>query len=95
MLYNTCYGENDYEILSYPLNSLNCRIGFFAYQNSKYVVTEGDQVVVTQFGKVTKSQTGPGTFYKIPIIQKTHYYKKQIQTAESSHPVPTLDKKFL
>ena len=78
-----------------PLIVLIAGLAFFAHQNSKYVVTEGAQVVVTQFGKVTKSQTRPGTFYKIPIIQKTHYYKNQIQTAESSHPVPTLDKKFL
>ena len=78
-----------------PLIVLIAGFAFFAYQNSKYVITESDQVVVTQFGKVTKSQTRPGTFYKIPIIQKTHYYQKKIQTAESSHPVPTLDKKFL
>ena len=70
-------------------------LAVFAYRNSKYVVTESDQVVVTQFGKVTKSETRQGTFYKIPIIQKTHYYKKKIQAAESSHSVPTLDKKFL
>ncbi len=78
-----------------PLIVFIAGFAFFAYQNSKYIVTESDQVVVTQFGKVTKSQTRPGTFYKIPIIQETHYYKKKIQTAESSHPVPTLDKKFL
>ena len=78
-----------------PLIVLIAGFAFFAYQNSKYVITESDQVVVTQFGKVTKSQTRPGTFYKIPIFQKTHYYKKKIHTVESSHPVPTLDKKFI
>ncbi len=67
----------------------------FLYQSSKYVIDEGEQVVIIQFGKVRFAQTEPRTYYKIPIIQKTHYYKKNIQTSESSHQVPTLDKKFL
>ena len=65
------------------------------YQSSKYVIDENEQVVFIQFGKVTKAQTEPGTYYKIPVIQKTHYYKKNIHIAESSHQVPTLNKKFL
>ncbi len=67
----------------------------FLYQSSKYVIDKNEQVVIIQFGKVTKAQMEPGTYYKIPVIQKTHYYKKNIHTAESSHQVPTLDKKFL
>ena len=70
-------------------------VTIFLYQSSKYVIDENEQVVIIQFGKVTKAQTEPGTYYKIPVIQKTHYYKKNIHTAESSHQVPTLDKKFL
>ena len=70
-------------------------VTFFLYQSSKYVIDENEQVLIIQFGKVTKAQTEPGTYYKIPVIQKTHYYKKNIHTAESSHQVPTLDKKFL
>ena len=70
-------------------------VTIFFYQSSKYVIDENEQVVIIQFGKVTKAQTEPGTYYKIPVIQKTHYYKKNIHTAESSHQVPTLDKKFL
>ena len=67
----------------------------FLYRSSKYVIDEDEQVVIIQFGKVRVAQTEPGTYYKIPIIQKTHYYKKNIHIAESSHQVPTLDKKFL
>ena len=70
-------------------------VTIFLYQSSKYVIDENEQVVIIQFGKVTKAQTEPGTYYKIPVIQKTHYYKKNIHTAENSHQVPTLDKKFL
>jgi membrane protease subunit HflC len=65
------------------------------YQNSKYVLEENKQVVIVQFGKVMKAQTAPGTYYKIPFIQRTHFYDDNIRTAEISHQVPTIDKKFL
>jgi len=65
------------------------------YQNSKYVLEENKQVLIVQFGQVMKAQTAPGTYYKIPFIQKTHFYDYIIQTAEISHQVPTIDKKFL
>ena len=70
-------------------------VTFFLYQSSKYVIDENEQVLIIQFGNVTKAQTESGTYYKIPVIQKTHYYKKNIHTTVSSHQVPTLDKKFL
>ncbi len=70
-------------------------IAVFFYQSSKYVVSEDEQVVIIQFGEVKKSIAKPGSYFKIPIIQKTHYYEKKIQTAQSTHPVPTLDKKFI
>ena len=57
-------------------------VTIFLYQSSKYVIDESEQVVIIQFGEVTKAQTEPGTYYKIPIIQQTHYYKKKIHTAE-------------
>ena len=70
-------------------------VTIFSYQSSKYVIDENEQVVIIQFGKITKAQTEPGTYYKIQVIQKTHYYKKNIHTAESFHQVPTIDRKFL
>ena len=51
-------------------------VTFFLYQSSKYVIDENEQVLIIQFGNVTKAQTESGTYYKIPVIQKTHYYKK-------------------
>ncbi len=69
---------------------------FFTYQNSKYVVTDNDQVVVTQFGEVVgKGITVPGEYFKIPFIQKTHYFKKYVYASESIQQIPTIDKRFI
>jgi regulator of protease activity HflC (stomatin/prohibitin superfamily) len=53
-------------------------------------------VVITQFGKlVGKTHKVPGEYFKIPFIQKSHYFKKYIILLEETHEIPTWDKKFL
>ncbi len=69
---------------------------FVTYQDSKFIVTEDDQVVITQFGKVVgEAITVPGEHFKTPFIQKTHYFKKNFYISESRQQIPTLDKKFI
>jgi membrane protease subunit HflC len=64
---------------------------------SAYVVDETEQVVVTQFGKVVgKPKASPGLYFKIPFIQNTTYFPKNLlQWDGDPGQIPTLDKTFI
>jgi membrane protease subunit HflC len=44
-------------------------VGIFTFASS-YVIPEGRQVVITQFGKPIKSVNEAGLHFKLPFIQK-------------------------
>ena len=69
---------------------------FVAY-NSAYIADEREQVVVTQFGKIVGSpKTDPGLYFKIPFIQNTNYFPKNLLDWDGDPgQVPTLDKTFI
>ena len=47
--------------------------------NAAYIVDETEQVVVTQFGRVVgEPKKEPGLFFKIPFIQNTNYFPKNL-----------------
>jgi len=62
-----------------------------------YVVDETEQVVVTQFGKVVgKPKREPGLYFKIPFIQNTNYFPKNLlQWDGDPGQIPTLDKTYI
>ncbi len=64
---------------------------------SAYVVDETEQVVITQFGKmVDEPVTTPGLNFKIPFIQKTTYFPKNLLTWDGDPgQVPTKDKTYI
>jgi len=64
---------------------------------SAYVVDETEQVVITQFGKVIREpKQDPGLYFKIPVIQKTNYFPKNLLSWDGdSGQIPTLDKTFI
>ena len=64
---------------------------------SAYVVDETEQVVVTQFGKVAGTpDQEPGLYFKIPIIQKTNYFPKNLLHWDGDPgQIPTLDKTYI
>ncbi|MEJ2656511.1 MAG: protease modulator HflC [Desulfobacterales bacterium] len=64
---------------------------------SAYVVDETEQVVVTQFGKVVgKPKTESGLYFKIPFIQSTNYFPKNLlQWDGDPGQIPTLDKTYI
>ena len=68
-------------------------IGF----SSAYVVDETEQVVVTQFGRVVGDpKLAPGLFFKIPFIQQTTYFPKNLlQWDGDPGQIPTLDKTYI
>jgi len=62
-----------------------------------YVVNETEQVVVTRFGKaIGKPKMEPGLKFKIPIIDKANYFRKNLLEWDGDPgQIPTLDKTFI
>ncbi|UCG12063.1 MAG: protease modulator HflC [Deltaproteobacteria bacterium] len=62
-----------------------------------YVVREGEQVVITQFGKpVGTPVTKAGLHFKLPFIQKVNRFEKRILKWDGSpNQIPTKDKKLI
>lgn len=65
--------------------------------NAFYVVREGEQVVVTEFGRpIGNSVSSPGLKFKTPFIQQVHRFEQRILEWDGSpNQIPTKDKKFI
>ena len=64
---------------------------------SVFIVYEGTQAIVTQFGKpIGEPRTQSGLHFKIPFIQDVRYVERRILTWDG-HPnqIPTGDKKYI
>lgn len=68
-------------------------IGF----NGFFVVDEGEQAIITQFGQpVRQAITDAGLYFKIPFVQKAHYFDKRILKWDGDpNEIPTQDKKYI
>ncbi len=63
---------------------------------SIYVVDETEQVVVTRFEKVNRTVTNPGLKVRIPFIEKTLFFPKNLQEWDGDPgQVPTKDKTYI
>ncbi len=61
-----------------------------------YTVSETQQVVITQFGKVQRVVQEAGLHVKVPIIEQVNYYEKRILEWDGKpEQVPTLDKRYI
>lgn len=62
-----------------------------------YVVSETNQVIITQFGEpIGGAVTGPGLHIKIPFIHKTNYFEKRwLEWNGDPNQIPTGDKKYI
>jgi len=62
-----------------------------------YVVTEAQQVVITQFGSpVGKPIIDAGLHFKLPFIQKKHKFDKRLLEWDGDpNQIPTRDKKYI
>lgn len=62
-----------------------------------YIVSEYEQVVVTQFGRpVGEPITTPGIKFKIPFIQKANVFEKRyLEWDGDPNQVPTKEKKYI
>jgi len=65
--------------------------------NSAYVVDETEQVVITQFGRITgEPKKTPGLRFKIPFIQQANIFNKNLLEWDGDPgQIPTLDKTFI
>ena len=48
------------------------------FSAATYVVEEGKQAVVTQFGKVVNEKTKANLYFKIPFVQEVHLLEKRL-----------------
>jgi membrane protease subunit HflC len=64
---------------------------------SVYMVTETDQVIITQFGEpIGDAVTKPGLHLKAPLIQMVHKFEKRwLEWSGEAEQIPTKDKKFI
>jgi len=62
-----------------------------------YVVSETNQVIITQFGEPKgDAVTKPGLHLKMPFIQKTNYFEKRWLAWDGDpNQIPTKDKKYI
>jgi membrane protease subunit HflC len=65
--------------------------------NSVYVVSETEQIIITQFGKpVGDPIDTPGLKFKIPIVQKAHRFDRRfLEWDGAPNQLPTRDKRFI
>ncbi|MBU0547901.1 MAG: protease modulator HflC [Candidatus Omnitrophica bacterium] len=62
-----------------------------------YVIEEGKQAVITQFGKpVGDPIISTGLHFKQPLIQEAHYFEKRLLDWDGDpNQIPTKDKKYI
>ena len=65
--------------------------------SSAFVVSEPEQVVITQFGRpVGEPITSPGLYFKVPFVQTVNRFDKRFMEWDGDpNQVPTKDKRFI
>ena len=65
-------------------------------QNPLFVVKEGEQALVTQFGKPVGGILGPGLHVRIPFVQTVHRFEKRILKWDGDpEQITTKDKRYI
>lgn len=69
---------------------------FFILLNPFFIVSQTQQVVLTQLGKPIKTIYEPGLYFMVPILQETRFFDKRILDYDAaSAEILTKDKKNL
>jgi len=81
-------------------NAILVGLGFIALLvliDSNYVVTEMNQVIITQFGEpIGGAVTKAGLHMKVPFVQKANYFEKRwLEWNGDPNQIPTKDKKYI
>jgi membrane protease subunit HflC len=72
-------------------------VALIVIAESAYIVSETNQVVITQFGEpIGGPITTAGVHLKTPFIQKTNYFEKRwLEWEGAPNQIPTKDKKYI
>jgi membrane protease subunit HflC len=72
-------------------------VALVAISSAVFIVSETEQVVITQFGKpVGKPISTPGLKVKLPFIQTVHAFEKRfLEWDGDPNQIPTRDKRFI
>jgi membrane protease subunit HflC len=71
-------------------------VAVIVLNNAVYVVSEGQQAIVTQFGAPVGKVSFSGLHYKLPFVQKVKYFEQRILKWDGDpNQIPTKDKKFI
>lgn len=61
-----------------------------------YTVDETEQVVITRFDKIQRSETDPGLKFKLPVIEKALVFPKNLQEWDGDPgQIPTREKTYI
>jgi len=65
--------------------------------NATYIVDETQQTIITQFGEpVGGAKTEAGLYFKVPFIQKVHFFEKRLLEWDGApNEIPTVKKKLI
>jgi len=72
-------------------------VGLLILLSSAFIVSETNQVIVTQFGQPRGGTIStPGVHFKTPFVQKAIYFEKRwLEWDGDSNQIPTKDKKYI
>jgi modulator of FtsH protease HflC len=72
-------------------------VGLLILLSSVFIVSETNQVIVTQFGQPRGGTIAtPGVHFKTPFVQKAIYFEKRwLEWDGDSNQIPTKDKKYI
>ncbi|WP_429884799.1 protease modulator HflC [Geoalkalibacter halelectricus] len=69
---------------------------FVLAKGSIFVVDEGEQVLVTQFGKPVGDIRQAGLHFKIPLVQELHRFQRRIMQWDGDpNQIPTKDMRYI
>jgi len=61
-----------------------------------YILTEGEQAVVVQFGRIVRVDTDAGAHYKVPFVESVVKYSKKVQSWDGdAQRIPTSENQFI
>ena len=65
--------------------------------SSMFIVNEGQQALITQFGRIVGEPiTKAGLYWKMPLVQDVRYFDKRILSWDGDpNQIPTKDKKYI
>lgn len=71
-------------------------VGFVALGGTFFIIPEGRQAVITQFGRPVRSIKSAGLHYKLPLVQDVRMIDLRILSWDGyPNQIPTKDKKYI